>query len=190
MTMWIVRHGRTEANASGLLLGHADPDLDDLGRLQADQIAAFLPRPHRVVSSPLARARQTASVFDVEVEIDDRFIEVDYGDFDLAPLSSVPAEVWQQWLSDVEYRPPNGESMAEMFERVRGGLDDLASSALDADLVIVSHVSPVKASLCWALGVGPMALSRSKVGQASITRIEITDRGPSLQNFNQTGHLG
>ena len=60
MTLYVCRHGRTEANASGLLLGRADPDLDHLGRVQAGAIAAAVPSPAMVVSSPLGRCRQTA----------------------------------------------------------------------------------------------------------------------------------
>ena len=58
--LYVVRHGRTAANASGLLLGHLDPDLDDLGVRQARLLAAALGPVDRVVSSPLARTRQTA----------------------------------------------------------------------------------------------------------------------------------
>ena len=57
----IVRHGRTAANASGLLLGRADPELDELGRRQAAAVAAALPPVDRVVASPLRRAQETAA---------------------------------------------------------------------------------------------------------------------------------
>ena len=49
----IVRHGRTEANAAGLLLGRLDPDLDDEGRRQAAAVAATFDRADRIVASPL-----------------------------------------------------------------------------------------------------------------------------------------
>ena len=86
MALIVVRHGRTEANASGLLLGHADPPLDDRGRTQALALATALPPPARVVSSPLRRARQTAGAFGTSVEIDERWIELDYGTFDGQPV--------------------------------------------------------------------------------------------------------
>ena len=50
-----VRHGQTEANARGLLLGRADPPLSELGRRQAAALAARVPATARVVASPLTR---------------------------------------------------------------------------------------------------------------------------------------
>src|SRR5262245_21333218 len=101
----VVRHGRTTANASGLLLGRADPDLDDVGRAQAEALAATLAaladaEADLVLrSSPLRRARQTAEAIasalgDRPVVVDDRWVELDYGAYDGEPVSSVPAEVW------------------------------------------------------------------------------------------------
>ena len=58
-----VRHGRTTANAAGLLLGRRDPSLDDAGVDQARAVGAWLAaageRPARIISSPLARTRET-----------------------------------------------------------------------------------------------------------------------------------
>ncbi len=195
MSLWIVRHGQTEANVRGLLLGRADPDLDQVGRDQAEQIARVLPLPDRVISSSLARARQTALAMTKnmaqEVEIDDRFIELDYGDYDLQPLSSLPTEAWRQWQTNLNYCPPNGESMLALYERVSQGLDHLSGDILgEQNVVVVSHVTPIKAALCWALGAQPESIWRSWVGQASITRIEVSKRGPSLHEFNSVAHLG
>ncbi|HAZ55902.1 MAG TPA: hypothetical protein DCY78_01570, partial [Acidimicrobiaceae bacterium] len=71
--LFVVRHGRTAANASGLLLGRLDPDLDELGVRQATAAAAALGSVDRVVSSPLLRTRHTAEAFGLEVEVDDRW---------------------------------------------------------------------------------------------------------------------
>ncbi len=189
MTLWIVRHGRTEANAKGLLLGRADPELDETGRRQAAQIAAALPAPDRLLASPLIRTTQTAEAFHAKIELDVDFIEMDYGDFDLRPLTSIPKDIWRRWQTDLDYCPPNGESMRQMIERVWAGLEGLASAAIESNIVVVSHVFPIKASLCWAMGTGPDSIWRSRVGQASITRIEVSETGPVLQGFNGVGHL-
>lgn len=193
MTLYVCRHGRTEANASGLLLGRADPDLDALGRSQAAAMATALPTPDLVVSSPLNRCRQTAAAFGdaaaVDVEIDERLIELDYGDFDLRPLRDIPPEVWRQWREDPGFRPPGGETLQELATRVSGALDGLAPRAAEADVVVVSHVSPIKAALAWALGVGVEVSWRSFVAQASVTEIGVTPTGPSLRMFNGVAHL-
>ena len=197
MTLYICRHGRTEANASGLLLGRADPGLDRLGRAQAEAMAAALPRPDLVITSPLARCRETAAAFAADGElgpgpaarIDERLIELDYGEFDLVPLRDIPAETWQRWRADPHFRPPGGETLAELADRVSGCLAEVQERAAEADVVVVSHVSPIKAALAWALGVGIDVSWRCFVAQASVTEIGVGPNGPSLRMFNGVSHL-
>lgn len=188
MTLYVVRHGRTEANAGGLLLGRADPELDEVGRQQATQIAAAIGTPGRVISSPLNRCRQTAEVI-APPDIEERLVELDYGDFDLKPLSEIPAETWAAWRADVDFRPPGGETLVELGERVFAVLDELAAEAATENVVLVTHVLPIKACLAWVLGVGMEVSWRSFVAQASITRITVSGRGPSLLAFNGEAHL-
>lgn len=185
----LLRHGRTEANARGLLQGRIDLDLDDLGRRQAAAAAAWLGPVDRVVSSPLARARQTAEAFGEPIEIDDRFIELDYGDWEGRPVADVPAETWSRWRADLDFRPPGGETLNELGRRVRSALDELSTSVGDHTVVVVSHVSPIKASVAWALGVDDATTWRTTLGQAAICRIGLASGGPRLIEFNGTGHL-
>lgn len=199
MTLFVVRHGRTEANASGLLLGRADPSLDPVGQVQAAQIAEAIGSVDRVISSPLRRCVETAQAIVATPETDERLIELDYGELDLQPLRDIPAELWAQWRADPSFRPPGGETLVELGERVGQVLDEVAatmavgggseSGAAAGDVVIVTHVSPVKAALAWALGVGVGVSWRSFVAQASITRIGVSERGPSLLAFNSEAHL-
>ena len=185
----IVRHGRTEANASGLLLGRRlDPALDDVGQRQAAALAAALPSA-RVVSSPLRRTRETAEAFGAPVEVDDRWIELDYGELDGTPLRDVPAEVWSAWRADPGWTPAGGESLTALGERVRDACASLAAEAAERDVVVVTHVSPVKAALAWALGVGDEISFRAYVAPASITTIATNGPKPSLHSFNGCAHL-
>ncbi len=189
MTLFVVRHGRTTANASGLLLGRADPPLDDTGRLQAQQIASVLPSDATVIASPLQRTRQTAEAVSSDVRFDDRLLELDYGEFDLVPVAQIPAATWDEWRRNPSFAPPGGESLAALADRVGAFLDDIAPLARQGHVVIVTHVSPIKAAVAWALGVGVEVSWRTQVAQASITRIEVSDRGPSLHCFNDVHHL-
>lgn len=189
MTLFLARHGRTAANASGLLLGRADAELDEVGRAQAAALAAVVPAPMRVVSSPLHRCRETAAAFGTPVEVDHRWIELDYGEWDEQPISSVPAEVWARWRTDLDLRPPGGETLRELGVRVRAACDVLVEDARDADVVVVSHVSPLKAALAWALDVGDELAWRLHVTPASLSRVAIRPHGPVLLSFNETAHL-
>jgi broad specificity phosphatase PhoE len=189
VTLYIVRHGRTAANAGGLLLGRADPELDDTGRAQAASLAAVVPSPSRVVSSPLARCRATAAAFGADVEVDERWIELDYGDWDQMPIADVPRDDWARWRADLDFRPPAGETLRELGVRVRAACDDLAADAVDGDVVVLTHVSPYKAALAWALGVGDEISWRLHVVPASVSRIGVRPTGPVLLTFNEQAHL-
>jgi broad specificity phosphatase PhoE len=219
----LVRHGRTEANAGGLLLGRLDPPLDELGTRQAAAVgAALAPRlagsgaPVRIISSPLARTRATAAaiaaslttsqpagdpvitpavgrvvdpVVEPAVEVDERWIELDYGEYDGMPLGEVPASVWSSWRADPGYAPPGGESLLDLAARVRSSLGELVDEARERDIVVVSHVSPIKAAVAWTLGVGEEVTWRMFLAPASITQVAIGPVGPSLHGFNAVGHL-
>ena len=185
----LVRHGQTSHNRAGRLLGRADLPLTGLGRAQAQAAAAAVGRPDRVIASPLARAQETAAAFGVSVEVDDRWIEVDYGEYDGLPLTDVPGEVWDTWRRDAAYVPPGGESFAAVGRRVRDACDELREAAATADIVVVSHVSPIKAAVAWALGVGDEVAWRMFLDVAAISRIGVTQAGTSLRTFNEIAHL-
>ena len=189
----IVRHGRTEANASGRLLGRLDIPLDELGQRQAAQLAASLlattDRIDRVVSSPLQRTRQTAAGLGLPVDVDERFVEVDYGEYDGLEMAAVGAEVWRQWRTDRAFRPPGGETFDEVDARVWAACEDLVADAAEGDVVVVSHVSPIKAAVAWALGVDGSIAWRMHLDVASISRINTSTRGSTLRSFNETAHL-
>lgn len=185
----LVRHGQTLPNLESRLLGRADPPLTDLGRQQAALMAAAVGPVDRVVSSPLLRARETAGCFGVDVEVDERWIEVDYGDYDERPLAEVPAELWQRWRADSAFAPPGGESLAAVGRRVRHACEELTADAADRIVAVVSHVSPIKAAVAWALGVGDEVAWRLFLDVASVSRIGMGPHGPVLRTYNDTTHL-
>jgi probable phosphoglycerate mutase len=190
-----VRHGQTASNAGGQLQGRFDAPLTDEGTEQATRVAAALEgeRPVRVVSSPLVRARTTADAIaklvGVEVEVDERLIELDYGEWDQRRLSDVPTEAWQEWRESPSYAPPGGESLEAVSARVVDFCTSRADEWRDDLLVAVSHVSPIKAAVCWALAIDERASWRMQLGLASITRVGITRGAPHLLSFNETSHL-
>ena len=182
----LVRHGQTEANARGLLQGRIDLPLSDLGRRQAQALAAQVPADARVIASPLRRAQETAAAFGREIEVDERWIELDYGELDGRAIGDLPPEVWAAWRADPHFVPPGGESLVTLGTRVRGACEELLDEARRHDVVVVSHVSPIKAGIGWALGVGDEVGWRLFVQVASITRVAVGPAGPSLYSFNET----
>ncbi len=189
----LVRHGESTGNADGLLLGRIDAPLTERGLAQAETVGPLVTGATRVISSSLERARRTAEALGtgLPVEIDDRWIEVDYGAFDGRPLGSVPDEVWVRWRTDPDYRPPGGETLSEAGARVREACEELfgvdgQGARGEGPVVVVSHVSPIKAATCWALGLGDEGAWRLYLSTASLTRITWGASGPVLARFNET----
>jgi broad specificity phosphatase PhoE len=190
----LVRHGQTDANARGLLLGRADPPLSPTGVTQAAVVAEHLARedpPTAVLTSPLRRTRETAGriaeAFGLRVEDDDAFLELDYGEWDERPLAEIPRATWATWQSDNDFAPPGGESMRALQQRVGARLPAVLERARSGCIVVVSHVSPIKAAAIWALGLDdrPELAWRLRLDVASITRITPGLLGPVLSGFNE-----
>jgi len=181
-----VRHGETPPNRAGLLLGRSDAALTDRGRAQAERLAEALAglEVARVITSPLRRARDTAAPIAAAcgeaVEVDQRLVEIDYGEWEGRPLADLDREVVARWRRDGGFAPPGGESLEVVADRVASFCDETLD---DRVVVAVSHVSPIKAAVTWALRVPPELAWRMRLEVASITRI---DRGPVLLSFNET----
>jgi broad specificity phosphatase PhoE len=187
----IVRHGQTDANAQGLLLGRNDPPLDATGRGQASAVAAALKplgRDARVICSPLRRAHETAQFIAGErtVDVDERWVELDYGTFEGTRVADVPEATWREWRADPNFAPGGGESLHALGLRVTSACDELIVEASTRDVIVVTHVSPVKAATAWALGVGDEVTWRMYVAPGSITRIAPRPWGRVLASFNET----
>ncbi len=181
-----VRHGETPPNRAGLLLGRSDAALTDHGRAQADRLAKGFAGSdvERVLASPLRRARDTAAPIaaacDQGVEVDERLIEIDYGEWEGRPFGDLEPGVITRWRGDAGFAPPGGESLEVVADRVASFCDEWLD---DRVVVAVSHVSPIKAAVTWALRVTPELAWRMRLDVASITRI---GAGPVLLSFNET----
>lgn len=187
----VVRHGETAANAGSRFQGRIDTELSARGRAQVELLGSALSQPpDRVVSSPLQRALDTAKAFGCPVEVDERWLEMDYGRWEGVELAAVRDEAeWIERGRRADWSPPGGESLRSVGERVRAACEDLVEQACRSTVVVVTHVSPVKAAVAWALGVGDTVAWRLFVDVASVTTIEIRESAPVLVSFNDTSHL-
>jgi broad specificity phosphatase PhoE len=184
--LFLVRHGQTAENARGLLLGRLDPELSEVGQRQAVALADMIPPGARVISSPLQRARQTADAFGRPVVVDERWIELDYGTLDGCRPEELGDDVWRRWRADPGFVPPGaGESLLTLGKRVRAACDEVTAEAAERDVVVVTHVSPIKAAIAWALGVGEEIAWRMFVRDGSLARVRIDRSGPVLLSFNE-----
>jgi broad specificity phosphatase PhoE len=189
-----VRHGQTAVNREGRFQGRLDPPLTELGAQQARLVAQGLAGCGAavVLTSPLRRAadtaREIADAVGAPVEIDDRLVEIDYGDWDGQLLGSVSHAQWARWRDDAAFTPPGGESLVAVGERVARFCADRLSA--DTVVVAVSHVSPIKAAVAWALGAATDSTWRMHLDVASVTRLDRRGDGPPLLlSYNEVSHL-
>ena len=170
----LVRHGRTALNAAGLLQGRrrraARRDRAAAGEAAvAERIGAvdeLVVQP----AAPGAARRPTPSA--CAYTVDERWIELAYGIYEGVPHADVPSEAWRQWRGDPSFVPEGGESLAALDARVRAACDELAERADGRNIAVVSHVSPIKCAVAWALGAGIEISWRSHLSHASICRID------------------
>ena len=85
----------------------------------------------------------------------------------------------------LDFVPPKGESLRSLGVRVRSCCEEWTERARTETVVFVTHVSPIKAAVAWALGGTDTMAWRMFVAPASIVRINIADHGPVLMTFGE-----
>jgi broad specificity phosphatase PhoE len=189
----LVRHGQSTANRDGLLVGRSDVALTEKGELQASSLAGRLGTVRVALTSPLLRAARTAELAlpGVEIEVDEAFIEMHYGELEGQPLADVGRITWQSLQDNHEWRVPGGESMADVDLRVHHRLNDIFRdhhsfvASADEHVAIFSHVSPVKSAVAWALGVHGGVAWRLRLDNATVTAIGAVGDRPTLLRYNE-----
>ncbi len=205
-TVLLVRHGRSTANVAGILTGRsAGVDLDAVGRDQAERTAQRIaPVPLvAVVSSPLARCRQTAQVIarhqgePLPVRVEPGIVECDYGQWQGRTLKELATEpLW----SVVQTQPsaavfPGGESLAAMQARSVAAVRRLdaeveAEHGPGAVWVAVSHGDILKSVLADALGMHLDHFQRLGVNPASVSIVRYGAQRPEVVATNtESGDL-
>jgi probable phosphomutase (TIGR03848 family) len=198
-TVILLRHGRTTANAAGVLAGWTPGvRLDDTGAAQVQAVGERLAKVPlaAVVSSPLERCRQTAEAVvagrDLAVQDDDRLGEARYGDWTgrtIKELSKDPLwKVVQQHPSAAVFPGPEGEGLAQTQARAVAAVRSWnATLGADAVWLACSHGDVIKSILADALGLHLDQFQRVVVDPASISVITYTDTRPFVVRVNDTG---
>lgn len=159
VVLW--RHGRTAWNLAGRVQGTSDIELDEVGRQQAREAATRLAElgPTRIISSDLARARDTAHALGeqvgVRVELDERFREIHFG----AREGLTWPEAWEKfpagmkaWVSGDETQIPGSETHREAGDRFAAGLRERLDETDDDVVVVVAHGGVLRSGACAFLG--------------------------------------
>ncbi|MFI5782465.1 bifunctional RNase H/acid phosphatase [Nocardia sp. NPDC051570] len=196
----LLRHGQTELSVQRRYSGRGNPPLTALGREQAARAAKYLAAKGdiaAVVTSPLDRARETAEAVaqaaDIPVRVLNGLIETDFGDWEgltFPEAAQRDPALHARWLGDPSLPAPHGESFDQVRERVESVRRDLVGLYPDQNVLVVSHVTPIKTLLQLALGVGPSLLYRLHLDLASLSIAEFyPDGGSSVRLVNETSYL-
>ena len=140
--LYLIRHGRTEANEKWLYCGSTDLFLSEKGAEDLNGISYDVPEDTLFITSGMNRTEQTLQILfgDVPHRIEDRFREVDFGVFEMKSYESLKEqENYQAWISGDNEKnvPPKGESGEQMKIRVLEGLQDLFKE--EHPVVLVCH---------------------------------------------------
>jgi probable phosphoglycerate mutase len=202
-TLVLLRHGETPLTPQKRFSGSGgtDPSLSEVGIEQARRAAALLAARgtvQAIVSSPLARTRETAAVvadrLGLDVTVDEGLRETDFGAWEGLTFAEVmerhPDDL-DAWLASPDARPTGGgESFNATALRVEEARDRLVAAHAGRTVLLVTHVTPIKTLVRLALGAPPESLFRMELSAASISAVaHYADGNASLRLFNDTSHL-
>ncbi len=193
----LIRHGLTDWNATGRIQGQSDIPLAEEGRKQARNLARYVRglEPDAVVfASPLQRARETAEIAfpDRQVHLEDRLMELHFGDFEgTVQADNAVLPSWQEWLRDpFEQAAPGGESYRQLRDRVVEWAESLHAPGQPDHVVAVSHSGTIQMLLAYTLGVErPRWRKRIYLRPTSISRVVYRGEEVVVERVNDTRHL-
>jgi broad specificity phosphatase PhoE len=192
-TFFLTRHAPHGLVDTVLVGRMAGAGLDDDGREQACRVARLLADRGitAIQSSPQLRARETAQPIagqtGVAIEIVEAVDEIDVGDWTGRPFAALQTEpLWQHWnRARGAARPPRGESMQELQQRVVRHLYGLASECPDARVVVVSHAEVIRAALLHVLKLPLDEFWRIEVAPASVSTLVIDGDHSEVERVNE-----
>jgi broad specificity phosphatase PhoE len=196
----MIRHAVVEENARLRLYGVMDVELCPHSLLaQAPMyraLAKLLPWPAQWVVTPLSRTRRTAEAivragYPATVPaVEPGLSEQDLGAWQGLPHADLPAKLTQPahafWPLAGEERPPGGESMAAVIERVGVTMERLAAAHVGQDVVVVSHGGAIRAAVAHALGIAADNALHLSVHNLALTRLERLAAGWRVVCVNET----
>ena len=190
-----LRHAQAENNTKKILAGRTPGiNLTEDGKKQAEQAGKMLESLNvsAIYSSPIDRAIQTAEIAakhcNVEYKTDDRLIELDMGQFTLMPYQEIfkkHGNVFLKFYEGSSEVSENGvETFAEVKKRVNEMVDFVISKHKNENVVLVTHMDPIKAMIGQVLKLDPEVLFSLIIANASLSIIKNSDQNFYLTAIN------
>lgn len=200
MRLILARHGETESNRERLALGREDVPLNDKGRLQAAALARSLGGLPivAVYSSPLARAfdtaRAVADPYGLEVQVEDRLIEMDIGEMEgLTPkdLQAQHGDFIRRWFTAeaATVAMPGGENLQQVQDRAWAAVESLRETHPEDTVIAVSHNFVIRAIACHALRLPLAEFRRFRLDLGAKAVLDVQTDRVVLVELNDTCHL-
>jgi broad specificity phosphatase PhoE len=192
----LIRHGETSANLDGVWHGSTDTPLTERGRRQAERVAAFLSEKHAdaraLYSSPLARARDTASAIAASLKLP-LAIDPDLAEYDLGSWEGLTYrelhqthKLWER-MKEPDFAPHGGETPSRVAERFTGALRRISSTHPGDRVIVVAHGGALSMGLA-ALLDGDYTQWKRVMHNCAVSELVI-EPSPTLLSFNQIAHL-
>ena len=190
-----LRHGQAENNVKRILAGRTGGvTLTKTGIEQAGRIAKYL-KPldiSAIYSSPIERAKHTAEIVaennSLDYQLDDRLIEIDMGRFTLMNYDDMFAKYGNVFLKFYQNDPVIAEHKVETFPDVRKRVLDIVDYVIkkhgNQNVVLVTHMDPIKSILSVVMDLKPKTLFELVIANASLTIIKEQDKKFSLSAIN------
>jgi len=190
-----LRHGQAKNNTERILAGRTEGiPLTDVGIKQAEHTAKLLEQMNisAIYSSPIQRAKHTAEIVgkhnSIDVMTDDRLIELDMGKFTGVPYDEIftsHGNVFMKFYNgELEIAHNGVETFSEVKKRVLGIVDHVIEKHPDENVVLVTHMDPIKAMLSTIVDLSPTNLFELIIENASLNLFREKDRKFSLSGLN------
>jgi probable phosphoglycerate mutase len=190
-----LRHGQAKNNTERILAGRTEGvPLTELGIKQAEQTAELLKHMNisAIYSSPIERAKHTAEIAgkynSLDVTIDDRLIELDMGKFTGMPYDEIfnsHGNVFMKFYnSELEIAHNGVETFPDVKKRILGIVDHIIEKHPDENVLLVTHMDPIKAMLSTVIDLSPTNLFELIIANASLNIFREKERKFSISGLN------
>ena len=190
-----LRHGQAKNNTDRILAGRTEGiPLTETGVKQAEHTAEFLQHMNisAIYSSPIQRAKHTAEIVgkhnSLDVTIDDRLIELDMGKFTGMPYDEIftnHGNVFMKFYNDELEIAHNGvETFSDVKKRVLGIVDHVIENHPDENVVLVTHMDPIKAMLSTIVDLSATNLFELIIANASLNIFREKEQKFSISGLN------
>ncbi len=190
-----LRHGQAKNNVDKILAGRTEGvPLTETGISQAQHAAELLTHMKigAIYSSPIQRAKHTAEIVgeknSIDVTIDDRLIELDMGKFTGKSYSEIISErgnVFEKFYNgDLEIAHNGVETFDQVKKRVKSIVDHVIEKHEDQNVVLVTHMDPIKAMISTVVDLSPQNLFSLIIANASLNLFRESNKTFSLSAIN------